>query len=216
MFELPTLTDLSKLLTLPMLFDGGVALLLAITLIFVARLSRRIAELRRERVHFDAAIERFAGATVEAQKAMAELRQLAAGEGRVLQDQVKKGAAIADDLEFLIGRATSAADRLETVIGHSRQVEPRQAEPRKVEPRKSDARPSEMRQSAAPVKETPRMNPRDLTKVTPLARAIEGDRNALERNVSRGGPATVARRPIAAETLPEGERALLKALAGLR
>jgi len=216
MFEFPTLTDLSRLLTLPMLFDGGVALLLAVTLVFVARLSRRIAELRGERAHLDAAIERFAGATVEAQRAMAELRQLAAGEGRVLQDQVKKGAAIADDLEFLIGRATSAADRLETVIGHSRQVESRQAEPRKLEARKNDPRPTELRESAAPVKETPRMNPRDLARATPLARAIEGDRDALERNVGRGGPATVARRPIAAETLPEGERSLLKALAGLR
>jgi len=211
MFEVPTLTDLSRLLTLPMLFDGGVALLLAVTLLFVQRLSRRIAELRRERVHFDAAIGRFAGATAEAQKAMAELRQLAAGEGRVLQDQVKKGAAIADDLEFLIGRATSAADRLETVIGHSRQVESCQAEARK-----NGARPAEPSESAAPAKETPRMSPRDLTKAAPLARAIEGDRNALERNVARGGPATVARRPIAAEPLPEGERALLKALAGLR
>lgn len=211
MFEFPTLADLSKLLTLPMLFEGGVALLLAVTLLFVARLSRRIAELRRERVHFDAAIARFAGATLEAQKAMAELRQMAAGEGRVLQDQVKKGAAIADDLEFLIGRATSAADRLEAVIGQSRQIETR-----KSETRKSDAGPAEMRESAALAKETPRMSPRDLTRVTPLARAIEGDRDALERSVARGGPATVARRPIAAETLPEGERALLKALAGLR
>jgi hypothetical protein len=206
MFEVPTLTDLSKLLTLPMLFDGGVALLLAVTLLFVQRLSRRIAELRRERVHFDAAIERFAGATAEAQKAMAELRQLAAGEGRVLQDQVKKGAAIADDLEFLIGRATAAADRLETVIGQSRQAEAR----------KNGARPAELREGAASVKETPRMNPRDLARAAPLARAIEGDRDALERNVGRSGPATVARRPITAETLPEGERSLLKALAGLR
>jgi hypothetical protein len=206
MFEVPTLTDLSKLLTLPMLFDGGVALLLAVTLLFVQRLSRRIAELRRERVHFEAAIERFAGATAEAQKAMAELRQLAAGEGRVLQDQVKKGAAIADDLEFLIGRATAAADRLETVIGQSRQAEAR----------KNGARPAELREGAASVKETPRMNPRDLARAAPLARAIEGDRDALERNVGRSGPATVARRPITAETLPEGERSLLKALAGLR
>jgi hypothetical protein len=206
MFDVPTLTDLSKLLTLPMLFDGGVALLLAVTLLFVQRLSRRIAELRRERVHFDAAIERFAGATAEAQKAMVELRQLAGGEGRVLQDQVKKGAAIADDLEFLIGRATAAADRLETVIGQSRQAEAR----------KNGARPAELREGAASVKETPRMNPRDLARAAPLARAIEGDRDALERNVGRSGPATVARRPITAETLPEGERSLLKALAGLR
>lgn len=213
MFEFPTLTDVSKLLTLPMLFDGGLALLLAVTLLFVGRLNRRIGELKRERTHFDAAIERFAGATIEAQNAMAELRQIADGEGRVLQDQVKKGGAIAEDLEFLIGRATSAADRLETVIGHSRQAEPRKSEARAAEPRGMAL----AGRDTPPAKETPRLTPRDLTKATPLARAIEGDRNAVERGVaSRGGPATVTRRPIAVESLPEGERALLKALAGLR
>jgi uncharacterized protein DUF6468 len=218
MFDLSILTDVSKLLTLPMLFDGGLVVLLAVTLLFVARLNRRIVELKGERAHFDAAIERFAGAAIDTHKAMAELRQMAEGEGRMLQGQVKKGAAIAEDLEFLIGRATSAADRLEAVIGQSRQVEARQMEPR----RSNEGRAAEL-QGMAPAgrdmsaKEIPRTAARDLSKATPLARAIAGDRNDLERAIaSRGGPATVTRRPVSAESLPEGERALLKALAGLR
>jgi len=230
MFDVSTLTDVSKLLTLPMLFDAGLVLLLAVTLLFVARLNGRIGELKRERIHFDAAIDRFAGAATETHKAMAELRQIANGEGRILQDQVKKGAAIAEDLEFLIGRAISAADRLETVIGQSRPAEARHAEPRKSENRAAEprgmaapsrdlslARDLSPARDMAPAKEAPRAASRDLSKATALVRAIAGDRNDLERgSASRGGPATVMRRPISAENLPECERALLKALAGLR
>jgi hypothetical protein len=234
MFNLPILTDAAKFMTLPMLFDGGLVLLLGVTLLYVGRLNRRIGELKRERTHFDAAIERFAGAATETHRAMAELRQIADGEGRILQDQVKKGAGIAEDLEFLIGRATSAADRLEGVIGQSRSVEARQAEPRKSEGRGAEpkgmtfplretpaAAPKAM---AFPARETPAATPqemprtasRDLSKATALARAIAGDRNEFGRGASRGGPSMVTRRPILAENLPEGERALLKALAGLR
>jgi hypothetical protein len=217
-------------------------LLLAVTLIYVARLNRRMGVLKRERIEFDAAIERFATAAAETHRAMAALRQIAEGEGRVLQEQVKKGGAIAEDLDFLIGRATSAADRLESVIGQSRHVEPRQAESRRNEVRSAGPRsaapvaretpsadrdiasakdmPKDMPRTAgrdgAPAKELPKMLTRDLSKATALMRAIAGGRNERERDVSRGGPATVARRPVAAESLPEGERALLKALAGLR
>jgi hypothetical protein len=233
MFHLPILTEIADAFTLPMLFDGGLTLLLAVTLIYVARLNRRMGVLKRERVQFDAAIERFATAATETQRAMAELRQVAEGEGRVLQEQVKKGAGIAEDLDFLIWRATSAADRLESVIGQSRQVEPRRSDVRGAEPRSAapvgrdtpsagrDAAPAKDMPRApgrdsAPSKELPKMLTRDLSKATALMRAIAGDRNLLERDVSRGGPATVTRRPVAAESLPEGERALLKALAGLR
>jgi hypothetical protein len=238
MFHLSSLADPTSAFTLPMLFDGGLTLLLAVTLIYVARLNRRMGVLKRERIEFDAAIERFATAAAETHRAMAALRQIAEGEGRVLQEQVKKGGAIAEDLDFLIGRATSAADRLESVIGQSRHVEPRQAESRRNEVRSAGPRsaapvgrdtPSAGRDAApakdmprapgrdsAPSKELPKMLTRDLSKATALMRAIAGDRNLLERDVSRGGPATVTRRPVAAESLPEGERALLKALAGLR
>jgi hypothetical protein len=214
MFDLSILTDAAKFMTLPMLFDGGLVLLLGVTLLYVGRLNRRIGELKRERTHFDAAIERFAGAAAETHRAMAELRQIADGEGRILQDQVKKGAGIAEDLEFLIGRATSAADRLEGVIGHSRQAEPRKRETRAAEPR--SLTPAAGETPAAASKEMPRPASRDLSKATALARAIVGDRDELDRGAARGGPSMVTRRPIAAENLPEGERALLKALAGLR
>ncbi|MGH6881147.1 DUF6468 domain-containing protein [Hypericibacter sp.] len=244
MFNLSILTDAAKFMTLPMLFDGGLVLLLGVTLLYVGRLNRRIGELKRERTHFDAAIERFAGAAADTHRAMAELRQIADGEGRILQDQVKKGAGIAEDLEFLIGRATSAADRLEGVISHSRQAEPRKSEARGAEPKgmtfptretpaaapkgmtfptreTAAAAPKAMAfpardLPAAPSKDMPQMNARDLSKASALARAIVGDRNELERGIARGGPSTVTRRPVAVESLPEGERALLKALAGLR
>jgi Domain of unknown function (DUF6468) len=232
MSDLSIFADLLPYATLSMLLDGGLVLLLAATLLYVARLNRRIGELKRERTHFDAAIERFAGAAAETHRAMAELRQTADGEGRILQDHVKKGAGIAEDLEFLIGRATSAADRLESVIGQSRQAESRKnegrpAEPRKMKPVARDLPPVQENPRAAPtmpvakdlppVQEMARTASRDLSKATAWARAITGDRSDLKRaSTSPGGPATVTRRPVAVESLPEGERALLKALAGLR
>jgi Domain of unknown function (DUF6468) len=51
---------------------------------------------------------------------MARLAELANGQGRALQDALKKGGGLVDDLKFLIERADTAADRLESAVAQSR------------------------------------------------------------------------------------------------
>jgi hypothetical protein len=177
-----------------LVIDGSLALLLGVTLLFVARLNRRIGELKRERARLDGAIERFAAATTEAQKTLIEMRQIAGAEGKTLQEAVKKGAGLADDLEFLIGRAGTAADRLEAAIGQSRQAVLK-AVP--AAGRETGEREAPARESAAgkgPARGT-------------------GSRDGDQAGAAATAP---ARRPVVVDALPEGERALLRALAGLR
>lgn len=177
-----------------LLIDGSLVVLLGVTLLFVARLNRRIGELKRERARLDGAIERFAAAAGEAQKTLAEMRQVAGAEGKALQDALKKGAGLADDLEFLVGRAGTAADRLEAAIGQSRQAAPK-------------AVPSVGRatdESEAPARES-------VAKAGPVY-----DTGARDGGRARTAAPAPVRRPVAVDALPEGERALLRALAGLR
>ena len=108
--------------------DVVLIVLLVATLVYVGRLSRRLAELRQDRQSFEALISEFAKATADAQKGVGELRQSAEGIGRDLSQRIERGQEIvgelqrsADDLKMLINRADIAAGKLETAIGVSRQ-----------------------------------------------------------------------------------------------
>jgi len=98
-------------------------------LVHVARLSRRLAELRKDRDAFEGLIAGFAKATGDAERGVAELRQGAEGIGRDLAQRIERGQSVvgelqrsADDLKMLINRAETAAGRLEGAIGASRQM----------------------------------------------------------------------------------------------
>lgn len=116
--------------------DAVLIVLLVATLVYVGRLSRRLAELRQDRQSFEALIAEFAKATAEAQRGVAELRQGAEGIGRDLTARVERGQNVvgelqhsADDLKMLINRAESAAGKLEAAIGASRQYNVQPARP---------------------------------------------------------------------------------------
>lgn len=108
--------------------DVVLIVLLVATLVYVGRLSRRLAELHQDRQSFETLIADFAKATTEAQRSVGELRQSADGIGRELGQRIERGQDItgelqrsADDLKMLINRADMAASKLEAAIGASRQ-----------------------------------------------------------------------------------------------
>lgn len=108
--------------------DVVLIVLLVATLVYVGRLSRRLAELRQDRQSFEALIAEFAKATADAQKGVAELRLGAEGVARDLNQRIERGQSVvgelqhsADDLKMLINRAEAAAGKLEAAIGQSRQ-----------------------------------------------------------------------------------------------
>jgi septal ring factor EnvC (AmiA/AmiB activator) len=117
--------------------DAVLIVLLAATLLQVVRLSRRLAELRKDRAAFEGLIADFAKATADAHRGVAELRQSSEGIGRELTRHIERGQGVvgelqhsADDLKMLINRAESAAGRLEAAIGAARPLATAHTAPR--------------------------------------------------------------------------------------
>lgn len=113
--------------------DAVLVVLLVATLLHVARLSRRLSELRKDREAFESLIAGFAKATADAQRGVADLRQGAEGIGRDLSQRIERGQGVVgelqhstDDLKMLINRAEAAAGKLEAAIGESRRAAPQQ------------------------------------------------------------------------------------------
>lgn len=103
-----------------LVFDIVAIAVLAATLVFLVRLSRRLADLRADRDRLEAVVLRFSFATEQAQRGMSALKAAAASTGTSLQAQIDRAAALGEDLGFLVERANGAATRLETAVANAR------------------------------------------------------------------------------------------------
>jgi len=104
--------------------------LLAIALVSVWRLNRRIGELREGRAAFEKLTADLARQTEAASGSVSALRQAAETLGKQLDTGAERGRQViaemqraSDDLRLLIGRADAASGRLEGVIAQSRSAE---------------------------------------------------------------------------------------------
>jgi hypothetical protein len=104
--------------------------LLAIALVSVWRLNRRIGELREGRAAFEKLTADLARQTEAASGSVAALRQAAETLGKPLESGAERGRQViaemqraSDDLRLLIGRADASSGRLEGVIAQSRSAE---------------------------------------------------------------------------------------------
>jgi hypothetical protein len=104
--------------------------LLAIALVSVWRLNRRIGELREGRAAFEKLTADLARQTEAASGSVGALRQAAETLGKQLDAGAERGREViagmqraSDDLRLLIGRADAASTRLESVIAQSRSAE---------------------------------------------------------------------------------------------
>ena len=169
--------------------DGFLAVLLLVTLIYVARLHKRLGQLRDSRQEFETLITRFTQATEQADRALANVKAAAAAEGQELQATIDRGRGLREDLAFMTDKATGLADQLEASISRARN---------------GGQRPAAAASRAAPSATPPRATP----SATPA-----GDRP------SDVPPRRFAQRPAGkAEdgTMSSEERELLEALASIR
>ena len=102
------------------LLDLVIALLLVATIGYAITLNNRLTALRRNRDQMAKIIASFNEATVRAESSIPKLRRAADEAGNGLQERVEKAQSLRDDLAFMIERADTMANRLETAVRSAR------------------------------------------------------------------------------------------------
>lgn len=100
-----------------LLFDGLIALLLAVAIGFALVLNRRLSVLRESKADLERLVGGLHSAIDKAERNLGGLRETAETAGRPLQEKLDAAARIRDELEGLIGRAEKAAERIELGLG---------------------------------------------------------------------------------------------------
>jgi biopolymer transport protein ExbB/TolQ len=101
--------------------DVLMALLLATSIATTIVLSRRLSSMRGDRAELEKLTQHFREATDRADHGVAGLKISA----QSLQERIEAARALADDLQFLIERGGSVADRLEAEVRAARRPETR-------------------------------------------------------------------------------------------
>jgi len=116
--------------------QGLLLALLAIAIPFAWRLERQITALRGEGAALERGAASVAQATEAAEAALARLRATAEQAGRTVAERVAVAEPLREDLRYLIERAETLADRLDTLVRAGR-------------PQAADAAPAASRAPAA-------------------------------------------------------------------
>jgi hypothetical protein len=96
--------------------------LLGAAIPFAVRLERALREIRKDRSAMDISAKGLSEAAAAAESAILRLRATAELAGRQVHERVTTAEPLRDDLRFLIERAETLADRLETIVRASRPV----------------------------------------------------------------------------------------------
>jgi hypothetical protein len=99
------------------------ACLLLIMIIYAVQLNRRLSRLQADKAYLHKLILSFNESTERAEASIGRLRTAALEANDALQSNTKLAKELRSDLSFLIDRAETMADRLETSIGNSRGAE---------------------------------------------------------------------------------------------
>jgi len=120
--------------------------LLGAAIPFAVRLERALREIRKDRAAMETSAQGLSEAAAAAESAILRLRATAELSGRQVQERVTTAEPLRDDLRFLIERAETLADRLESLVragrplaGHEAPPAPAAARPTREPP--SDAGP---------------------------------------------------------------------------
>ncbi|MGE5514244.1 MAG: DUF6468 domain-containing protein [Bacteroidota bacterium] len=158
--------------------DLLVSVLLVATIGYAVMLNQRLTQLRKNRDDLAKIIVSFNEATVRAETAIPKLRKAAEDAGQSLQERVEKAQSLRDDLAFMIERADTMANRLETAVRSARTD---------VRPGPAPAQGKESSRMAAPPERAPQ-NSRAATVAAAAAAAADGDgddRSEAERELLR-------------------------------
>lgn len=102
------------------ILDLVIAVLLVATIGYAVTLNSRLTALRRNRDQLSKIIGAFNEATVRAEASIPKLKRAAEEAGGGLQDRMEKAQSLRDDLAFMIERADTMANRLETSVRSAR------------------------------------------------------------------------------------------------
>jgi hypothetical protein len=94
----------------------AVLLLLGAAIPFAIRLERALREIRKDRAAMETSAQGLSEAAGAAESAILRLRATAELAGRQVQERVTTAEPLRDDLRFLIERAETLADRLESLV----------------------------------------------------------------------------------------------------
>lgn len=103
-----------------MTVDAFGALLLAATIFYCIKLNRRIRDLQDSKSELAQLIEQFGQCTQRAESGVTELKTASKKVWETMQMRMDKANFLADDLSFMIEKASKMADQLELGISASR------------------------------------------------------------------------------------------------
>lgn len=107
-----------------MILDGIVALLLATTILYCWRMSKKIASLHSSRRELQKFLDDFNQSIERANASIALLKALSVETDTSLRAHIDKARFLSNDLAFLTHKANNIANKLEEYIAGSRVVDP--------------------------------------------------------------------------------------------
>ncbi len=128
-------------LPLDMMLEVIVCLLLVATIGYCATLDRRLRAMRAGQDGLRGLITDLSAATTQAMSAIAHLRQAGDATGVALTEQVKRGRALADELELMVQSGNDIANRLGGI--ETRRPAPQPAAGPRIVQQKSSAKAAE-------------------------------------------------------------------------
>ena len=96
-----------------LILNSIIIVMLTVTIIYSARLSKKLGVIRSQKDELAANLTAFANATDAALLAVEELQVRGEKICRQIEESIKKGQVVADDIEFLIDRAAKRMKELE-------------------------------------------------------------------------------------------------------
>lgn len=108
-----------------LIFDSVIALLLGVTIFYCYLVNRRLSALRSGKDELKQVIEDLTVATTSAQMGIEKLKEAGKEVVITLEDDVRKGRALSDELSLMIEAGNNLADRLEG--GRERSARPEAA-----------------------------------------------------------------------------------------
>jgi hypothetical protein len=95
---------------------------LGVTIFYCLRLSRQFEQMRADRKVFEALIQGLNAASARAEASIKSFKEVAVGNGDILQDKINKARGLADEMEIMIQAGDSLADRLQGLAEKSRKA----------------------------------------------------------------------------------------------
>ena len=111
-------------MTMTLFADTGVAILLAMTIYYAAKLSRRLNALRIDKAELQTLVQQLTQATQSAETGIRGLKTGAEEIAKQLDKRLQDAQSLRDDLAYMVDRGGVVADRLEVSL-RSRRDEPK-------------------------------------------------------------------------------------------